>query len=59
MWQAGGGGGGRFYRNDDVTISPGPQTVTVGAGGKGGIMLIQVLVKKDIKEVILFSTVLR
>ena len=29
-------GAGRFYRNDDVTISPGPQTVTVGAGGKGG-----------------------
>ena len=37
MWQGGGGGAGRFYRNDDVTISPGPQTVTIGAGGRGGI----------------------
>ena len=35
MWQAGGGGAGRFYRNDDVTISPGPNGVTVGAGGAG------------------------
>jgi hypothetical protein len=36
-WQGGGGGAGRFYRNDDVTISPGPQTVTIGAGGRGGV----------------------
>ena len=35
QWQGGGGGAGRFYRNDDVTISPGPQTVTIGAGGRG------------------------
>jgi len=37
FWQGGGGGSGRFYRNDDVTIAPGPNAVTVGAGGRGGV----------------------
>ena len=36
-WQAGAGGSGRFYRNDDVTIAPGPQSVTIGAGGQAGV----------------------
>jgi len=36
-WQGAGGGAGRFYRNDDVTISPGPQAVTIGGGGPGAI----------------------
>jgi len=35
-WQGAGGGAGRFYRNDDVTIAPGPQTVTIGSGGNRG-----------------------
>ena len=36
VWQGGGGGAGRLYRNDDVTLAPGPQAVTIGAGGAGG-----------------------
>ena len=36
VWQGGGGGAGRFYRNDDVTLAPGPQAVTIGSGGAGG-----------------------
>jgi len=35
-WQGGAGGSGRFYRNDDVTLAPGPNAVTIGAGGRGG-----------------------
>jgi len=36
VWQGAGGGAGRFYRNDDVTIGPGPNAVQIGAGGAGG-----------------------
>lgn len=40
-WAAGGGGGGGVVYATGVTIDPGPQAVTVGAGAAGGLTRAQ------------------
>ena len=48
----GGGGAGAYRTATGFTVSPGPNTVTVGAGGAGGVTKMDLALREQVKDLV-------